>query len=467
MRNNVSYYSYQYVRLICNNKIPLIIDNHNTRFAYKFSYDRILTITLFSAMKLKGIKCWNIFFNLLCVLGCFYQLSNIGLSFFKYETVSKNSFLTPQVLDFHVLHFCFVYLTDAIDWTAIEKKYGSKYPFKTFEHKLKWMDVLTVADVLNFTPDLDIKGCSYRTKIGNSINHRHDCNMFDIEKYISQQYICFRMSPKVEAAAEFYFVHTSLLYDRLMYEVRFNGKLSKSNKIRPILTDDEFPYISRGYAPGFYKRRDDDISMMISCQNYSVFLLGYPYDFFKCGEGYSDFPCMDQCIENKTLTGLGRLPYAWYYDEPNNHKIVSQSMIQNETIWELINKWSNECGEICTTYPCVYSYCITVGHVDPNIDVDGDTQGITIRVESPSNPDTRTKYVPMVTFLDLIIYVMSTLGTWFGLVVISCNPIVILGVLYDRFKSKMTGIHEQNVVHHRPNLRIRKVIVIRSNGGRE
>ena len=33
---------------------------------------------------------------------------------------------------------------------------------------------------------------------------------------------------------------------------------------------------------------------------------------------------------------------------------------------------------------------------------------------------------PQVPLLDFIIYVLSSLGTWFGLVIMSCNPIELI-----------------------------------------
>lgn len=81
---------------------------------------------------------------------------------------------------------------------------------------------------------------------------------------------------------------------------------------------------------------------------------------------------------------------------------------------------------MCNMYPCVNTYCITVGHADSSVEVMGKKSGSTIRIESPSFPNAYIIYVPQVPLLDFIIYILSSLGTWFGLVIIQCNPIALI-----------------------------------------
>ena len=179
-------------------------------------------------MEINFVKSWNFFFKAICFIGCTFQLSNIAVSYFQYDTVSKNSFSTPKTLDFPVLHFCFIYLTDSINWSKVELKYGKLFPRDTFSNKLQWMDILTVGDILNFTPPLQFSGCSYRDQLGNEVIHTKRCEMFEIHKYVSQQYICYQLTPKERVAMDFYFIHTSLLNDRLIYEVQLDKQLSRS-----------------------------------------------------------------------------------------------------------------------------------------------------------------------------------------------------------------------------------------------
>lgn len=48
-------------------------------------------------------------------------------------------------------------------------------------------------------------------------------------------------------------------------------------------------------------------------------------------------------------------------------------------------------------------------------------ENFAIRVFSPECPDTLAIAVPKVSLLDLVVYVMSALGTWFGFVVVDMN----------------------------------------------
>lgn len=244
----------------------------------------------------------------------------------------------------------------------------------------------------------------------------------------------------------------------MIYEIRFSGKLSESIKIRTTINDEGYPDISRKFASGYHKRHDEDVALMISCQNFTNYKLGYPYDRNYCEDREDSFQCIYDCYGNVTLENIGKLPYSSFYDEPIDKKLISHSMLRNLTLSKLLQQWFENCEESCAR-PCSYSYCSTVGHADTSASLDNSKLGSTIRVESPSSPDTDTTYVPSLPFLDFVIYILSTLGTWFGLVIISCNPVNFIHKVTDIFKSRMERRrrrHERmEILQRRMNRRMR------------
>ena len=346
----------------------------------------------------------------------------------------------------------------------MEDKYGKRFPRETFTEKLLWMDVLTISDIFSFTPDHFVDECSYRDETGDDIVHSspYNCTVFNQRKYVTQQYICYQLYTKDEKLIKFDSIHSSLLFDKMIYEIRFSGQLSESIKIRTTINDEGYPDISRKFAPGYHKKRGKDIAIMISCQNFTNYKLGYPYDRNYCQEGGENFfQCIYDCYENVTLKNIGRLPYTSFYDEPMDKKLISHSMLGNLTLSKLLQQWFENCEKSCVTRLCSYSYCSTVGHSDTPVNIDDSKLGSTIRVESPSSPDTNTTYIPFLPSLDFVIYILSTLGTWFGLVIISCNPVNFIHKVTDTFNSRMEWRRRRQermqILQRRMNRRMRLI----------
>ena len=131
---------------------------------------------------------------------------------------------------------------------------------------------------------------------------------------------------------------------------------------------------------------------------------------------------------------LNRLPYTLFHDTESddkslNDKLVSLSMVRNISISNRLNIWYDKCRSKCPMYPCYYTYCITNGHSDSSIKVGGKKLGSSIRVESPGHTNSYINYFAKVNLLVFIVYILSSLGTWFGLFIISSNPLIIIKII--------------------------------------
>lgn len=109
---------------------------------------------------------WNFVFDILCIAGCTYQVQNVVLSYFSYGTVTRNKYYPPEYVTYPELHYCFSYLEDAIDWDAVGKKYGKTMPHSNFQEQANWTNILTIKDIFDFTPNIDIEKCLIRDKTG-------------------------------------------------------------------------------------------------------------------------------------------------------------------------------------------------------------------------------------------------------------------------------------------------------------
>lgn len=409
----------------------------------------------------------NVLFTVFCILGCGYQLLNITLSYFEYKTVTLNEFHNPISQVYPNIHLCFLNIADLLNFSAIEDKYDIKIDKFNYTQLESLMDVLTIKDMLDFSPIFDIPQCVYRDKSGKYINHgdTSECHkIFDIKKYLNLEYGCYAISAKESVSLYVRSITNSLAYDRVIYEISLNEIFALTRKVCPTITSWKYPYIDSSYAPSFLRRSEENISMQISCQNMTIHHLGYPFDSFRCQEEQEDYyQCINDCIDNLCLKHFNRLPFTSFYDYSDknieNIKMIGYNMIKNGTVSDFLDMFYDKCERSCPMYPCKYSFCLTTGHADVSTIDQGFKEGASISIESSSYPHTYVTYVPKVPLLDSIIYILSSLGTWFGLVIISCNPMSLWKSAISIYrKIKYRKIHRQdrtNIFIERLNRRTR------------
>ena len=311
-------------------------------------------------------KLLNALYSSLCILGCSYQVFHITQAYFSYKTVTSKKFYKPQFITFSELHNCFRYIEDALDWNAIKMKCDN---YSNISHIRSWLDVITIEDIFEYTPYTDIDSYVYRDSTGHTMKiQAENCTFFNISKYVQQQYVCYRLVAKENISFDFKLIYNSLYKERELYEVVYSGKLSESNKIRPTL---DYPEISNSYTPVHYELSGTGFSLQLSCQKFHDHYLGYPYDRFVCenpNENY--FECFDSCLTNYTMKYLTRFLYNSFHKKSINEKVISSSILQNETNLQLLTCWNKACQISCPMYPCDFDYCITFGHTDsPEIDM--------------------------------------------------------------------------------------------------
>lgn len=430
------------------------ITNSNGKHSFRKTFLSVANQTM-----RKMNKLWDFCFNLLCIVGCFYQVQNVISSYLRFDSITRNKYYAPEVLQYPDLHYCFMHLEDFLNVSAINQKYGLKMNQSKIEDTYAMLDFITVNDILQNTPNADIEERIYRDITGNHIqlSRGKSCaDFFDLKKYIVQQYVCYVVKAKNGSSLRFETVSKSLDVDRMIYEIKINASLRHFRKILPTITNMRFPMIENSYASAYYKRSDENIAIKLSCQNITMHWLGYPYDKFRfSSEREKDFyQCRDDCIQTDLLNRFDRLPFTSYYNssfDKLNKKLFSHSMVGNQSTSKLMGEIFYRCANSCPIFACDYSYCLMIGNQDSSVALHGEDVSSSIRVESPGYPYFFITCVPQVPLLDSIIYVLSSLGTWFGLVIISCNPIK----LFDIFLHK-TG--KQNFRDERRDLILQRMM---------
>lgn len=269
------------------------------------------------------------------------------------------------------------------------------------------------------------------------------------------------ISAKKSNSIDFGIIFKSLYWERTLYELRYSNSLSNATKVRPTLSSGSHPYFGRIYSQGYHKEKHTAMSLSVACRSIEHIFLGYPYDKFICssyGEEY--FKCYDKCLNNLTMKYLKRKPFFNFRIDPRDEsKLISHSMLQNITIQKSLLEWDNYCKIQCPMFPCKFDFCITIGHMDARVhDHHGNDAGSVVRVESDPYPIVTTMAVPNVSVLDFFIFILSSLGPWFGLVIISCNPTTFM---IKSYHSMCQAKLRTRINIHRNRCNARRDLVIR------
>ena len=238
-------------------------------------------------------------------------MQGVVVSYFSFATVTQNEFLNPTFIQFPSLHICFTTFRDAIN----RRYFIDRFNIDIFsdQRTAHLLDNITVREILDNTPMKVIDSCVYRDESGNEMeelleNGSNRCNTyFTTQKYISDQYVCYKFQAKEPLSYNFRAIESSVRYEKVMYVIGFKRPLSCFRKIRFTLTGSEFPHRSKMYSPSFYKAKDERMSANIYCQNFTIHSLGHPYDRYICDKFEKQhLQCYDDCVQKSTIHKLNR-----------------------------------------------------------------------------------------------------------------------------------------------------------------
>lgn len=384
---------------------------------------------------------WNVLFKVLCITGCLVQLISILQSFFSYEMVSLISLNRPEWISSPTVTLCLRYL-ELLDWNRVETKYGKLFKRQTGIEGRQWQGTLTLSDILDLTPNTSnlLSQCRVRSLDGKIIEDVHPNSFFTITKFMTTEHICYKMTLTVDTAMHFQAIQSSLHYSRVFYEMKLNKPFSSVEILVPVITKRALPRISMAYANKFHKQRDREYSLHLSNQNISVIKLGYPYIRWIC-ESFPDerAECVKSCRTSKTLETFGVIPFDEFYEEHLNHRLVSHENLINQSMGHQMDDIYISCFEMCTMAPCTYGFYLTSGNI-------GFSKKSIFEINTPSAPTMFVTFVARITFMDVTIYILSSLGIWFGFVIIDYDPLIVATKVAASIKTNnLTKAHPKYV----------------------
>ncbi|KAI1304143.1 hypothetical protein HDE_01917 [Halotydeus destructor] len=301
---------------------------------------------------------------------------------------------------------------------------------------LKFQSMMTVGQLLEYSPSADdlISECIVRRPLNLEFFYlrRKECyKAFNVTKYYTLEYICYTVNLVPLDGDNLYHSHhlnLAINYPGVYYEVTLDSIwLQVMNNFRILAVqrgdgDDSLalaPVISRGLENGVA------LYDFFRVSNYKIHYhrLPPPYDT-KCrryeDEGHrSATDCENKCINQRSQNLINRFWYGSRAYKSLNQRPLSSNDMHNKTLAAIVGHIGSHCQHACAQAECDTTWAIT------RVTVERQNIGITFSVVAPKRPSFYIYHDAQLTIESYLIYAMSCVGSWFGLSVLSFNPVTV------------------------------------------
>ena len=287
------------------------------------------------------------------------------------------------------------------------------------------LSLLTIKQILELTPPTTglLKHCTVRNDNLSDIIHLkgRECEqLFKIFKSVNGQQVCYTFTPRYRTK---YSVGNAVSSVRYLY-VAYSLDLSQSLR-RTVLasfissfvdTNDIIdPLHSRFFGAKFYNAKSyNESGFYIWGQETEVNRLPHPHNT-KCIPGHDRSVCYEKCLADHFKL-FNRVTGSGFHHQALDVKMITRKDYENKTLSSLATKAFNTCHFMCR----IQTECYT--KFSKTSVVEYKSENLTINSMVPSAAHTSVKTVPQLTLVEYIVQVGSCLGVWFGLSIISLNP---------------------------------------------
>ena len=383
-------------------------------------------------MNTKGI--FSCFFLVVCLLGFVFQLQQVSELYFRYQTSSKTELQIREVEDYQTIMYC-PRFADLLNRTNFQK-YGLRpTPPTSLQDLEKDLNSFTIKDILELTPREDdaIYNC-YLTKDvkGNTsamlfLQHHQCYEYFEVTKSVNGERICYSFMPRKRRSYSVGDAASSQTHTNTVYQIVLNPILSKTilGYFITYLVDPEKeidPLYSRMYQARIWNTFTLNQSRCgIYGESINIHRLPPPHDT-QCTPGHKSEVGYEHCLV-QNFQSINRLPWSGFHKHKQNIKMLTSSDLSNLTMSSLTAFWFKKCHAKCKLkIECQIEFSRTSAHDYRNRNNLYESNFAIISM-IPIGPHISVRTVPILTLVEYIIQIGSCIGVWFGLSIISFNPV--------------------------------------------
>ena len=370
-------------------------------------------------------------YSITCLLGFLFQVYQVSALYFRYITSSKVHYQVKDIENYQSLMFC--PRSKELLNRSRHQEYGiSASVPDTYRETLTELSILTIKDILTLTPAASdvMKHCFKRDDLISApirLNQSECYSFFEVIKSVSGETICYTFMPKFKTQ---YFVgdaSTSQIDANVVYEVNLSPAMARTVLGYFIHYSgnahdyhDKDPLVSRMYRAKITNSNTFYQSKIAMFAEYTyITRLPPPHDTM-CAPGYVREKCYETCLESK-LSIIHKVPWSSYIEKEVELKMLTLNDLENRTIAPYVYSSFRDCRTMCK----VRAECFT-SFSKTSIQVSEDRQNgnsFALQALTPGAPYLFVFAVPCVTLIEFVVQVGSCFGVWFGLSIVSINPV--------------------------------------------
>ena len=383
-------------------------------------------------MNIKGIS--SCLFFVICFSGFIFQLHQVSELYFRYQTTSKTELQVREVEEYQTIMYCprFVDLLNRTNYQEYGLRATPPTSAKDIEEDL---NSLTIKDILKLTPSESeaIHNCYLTKDIRQNtsgifyLEHEQCYDYFKVIKSINGERVCYSLMPRKRRSYSVGDAASSQTHTNTVYQIVLNPSLSKTilGYFITYLVDPDKevdPLDSRIYQARVWNTFTLNQSRCaIYGESTDIHRLPPPYDT-RCNPGHNREVCYEECLIQNFRT-INRIPWSGFHKHKQNIKMLTSSDLRNSTMSSHTAFWFNQCHLKCklkTECQTEFSRTFVQEYQNRN---HLHTSNFAIISMVPIGPHTSLRTVTILTLVEYIIQIGSCIGVWFGLSIISFNPV--------------------------------------------
>lgn len=363
--------------------------------------------------------------NLVCFIGCSYQVYDIISLFLRYDTVTFVSIKQLDSMKMMDLSLC-ARARDVFDLAAFSKAKRAKVWIQGNEIRIDGRKKrATIKDYFDFTPDGKdlIDECAVRQPLSYSHDgmDRVGCNkMFQIEKFFIQEYICYKFHVKTYENDTYYFDHLAFarsfsgMFFAIFLKPQFYTKIFIFKA--SIHSNAQFPELSIVSTETIFQTENgshyNPASYNLDFFKYFIFNLPAPFktdclNYHSIGYK-SQRDCFVKCLQKQTIKHFNKVSFVGI-SQSIDYETINDTDNNNRTFAKFLHQLEVACDRNCSKRNCILDRYITETHIYQF------KRNTRFKVEIPKQPSFKVRYSQKLDRTEFLVYMFSCFGTWFGL----------------------------------------------------
>lgn len=149
--------------------------------------------------------------------------------------------------------------------------------------------------------------------------------------------------------------------------------------------------------------------------------------------------CHQMCVRDRVIRTHNRVPFSSIIIQSLTQRVISYNDLRDESLLNHLFSLHRLCSEICSKPDCIESTTFTKIRTRPK-------GRLAMRMTISDSPSISINYKPVMRAIEYFIYILSTLGVWFG--------VSIYGI-FNPFKSQLRK-SEEGSTKSKPNAMFQK-----------